>query len=171
MNHKEHTEPRIYELGYHLVPTVSEEQIPGISGAVRGMIEKNSIEVISEELPVFIDLAYQIIKTVDHRNKRFDEAYFGWIKFEGSPEGIAVIEEGLKNNENVLRYLVVKTLRESTYLSKKFPSTNAKNREENIALEEVVVIGETAPLSKIATAEAEVTTDEELDKVIEKLVS
>ncbi|MEK7460165.1 MAG: 30S ribosomal protein S6 [Patescibacteria group bacterium] len=171
MNHKEHTEPRVYELGYHLVPTVSEEQIPGISGAVRGMIEKNSKEVISEELPVFIDLAYQVIKTVEHKNKRFDEAYFGWIKFEGSPEGIAVIEEGLKNNENVLRYIIVKTLRESTYLSKKFPSSNAKNREENIAPEEVVVAGEIAPALKAASSEPEVTTDEELDKVIGKLVS
>lgn len=171
MNHKEHTEPRVYELGYHFVPTVSEEQIPGISGAVRGMIEKNSKEIISEELPVFIDLAYQVIKTVEHKNKRFDEAYFGWIKFEGSPEGIAVIEEGLKKDENILRYLIVKTLRESTYLSKKFPSSNAKNREENVASGEEVVLEESVPVLKAVTLETVATTDEELDKVIEKLVS
>src|SRR3989344_9079230 len=111
MDHQEHTEPRIYELGYHLVPTLAAEQIPEASGAVRGMIERISKDIIAEELPVFIDLAYQIVKTVDHKNKRFDEAYFGWIKFEASPAGIAELEEGLKKDENVLRYLIVKTIR------------------------------------------------------------
>lgn len=171
MNHKEHTEPRIYELGYHLVPTISEEQIPGVSGAVRGVIEKNSKEVISEELPVFIDLAYSVTKTINHRNKRFEEAYFGWIKFEGTPESIAIIEEFLKKDENILRYLVVKTIRENTYLSKKFPSSNAKNREEETPLEEGAPEGEEVVAVSGELAEESEVSGDELDKAIEKLVS
>jgi len=129
MNHQEHTEPRIYELGYHLIPTLAEEQIPKASGAVRGMIERISKDIIAEELPVFIDLAYQVIKTVEHKNKRFDEAYFGWIKFEAEPAGIAALEEELKKDGNVLRYLIVKTLREDTFIAKKFASTKIKEEE------------------------------------------
>ncbi len=155
MNHNEHTEPRIYELGYHLVPTLAEEQIAQASGAVRGMIERISKDVIAEELPVFIDLAYTIVKTVDHKNKRFDQAYFGWIKFEGAPAGIAEIEEALKKDPNVLRYLVVKTIRENTFIAKKF--TGAKVKE----LEEVVTAEESAPV---------VASDEALDKAIDELV-
>ncbi|MFZ2831546.1 MAG: 30S ribosomal protein S6 [Minisyncoccia bacterium] len=155
MNHNEHTEPRIYELGYHLVPTLAEEQIAQASGAVRGMIERISKDVIAEELPVFIDLAYTIVKTVDHKNKRFDQAYFGWIKFEGAPAGIAEIEEALKKDPNVLRYLVVKTIRENTFIAKKF--TGAKVKE----LEEVVIAEESAPV---------VASDEALDKAIDELV-
>lgn len=161
MSHSEHTELRVYELGYHLVPTIPEEKIPEASGAVRGMIEKISKEIIAEELPVFIDLAYQVVKTVDHKNKRFDDAYFGWVKFDAAPEGVAKLEEELKKDENVLRYLVVKTLRENTYLSKKFPSSNAKNREEEVVAEEV------AP----QTEEKEAPKEDELDKVINQLVS
>lgn len=158
MNHNEHTEPRIYELGYHLVPTLSAEQIPGASGAVRGMIERISKGIIAEELPVFIDLAYQIVKTIDHKNKRFDDAYFGWIKFEVSPAGIAELEEGLKKDENVLRYLIVKTIRENTFIAKKFASTKVKASEEEVvaAAEEVAVA---AP------------AEDALDKVIEELVA
>jgi len=158
MDHNEHTEPRIYELGYHLVPTLAEEQIPAASGAVRGMIERISKDIIAEELPVFIDLAYQIVKTIDHKNKRFNEAYFGWIKFEASPAGIATLEEELKKDENVLRYLIVKTIRENTFIAKKFASTKVKAVEEEaiVADEEIAVV---APV------------DVALDKAIEELVS
>lgn len=174
MNHNEHTEPRIYELGYHLVPTIAEEQIPHVSGAVRGMIESISDTIIAEETPVFIDLAYQIVKTVDHKNKRFDDAYFGFIKFEAGPEGIAKLEEALKKDINVLRYLIVKTLKENTFLSKKFPSSKAKEREEGEstspeAKEEVVLAAEVLPEAEPATPSA--PASDELDKAIDELVA
>ena len=173
MSHKEHTELRVYELGYHLVPTIPEEKIPEASGAVRGMIEKFSDggAIIAEELPVFIDLAYQVVKVIEHKNKRFDDAYFGWIKFESSPEGVLAFEEALKKDENVLRYLVVKTLKESTYLSKKFPSSTAKIREEEAAVvaEEASVVVEAPEEAQKPAPEA--ASGDELDKVINELVS
>lgn len=161
MNHSEHTEPRVYELGYHLVPTLPEEKIPEASGAVRGMIERISSNIIAEELPVFIDLAYTIVKTIEHKNKRFDDAYFGWIKFEAEPAGIAELEEALKKDDNVLRYLVVKTLRENTFISKKFPSSNAKQREEEVL----------ASAATPGASEASEVAPDELDKAIEELVA
>lgn len=160
MNHDEHTEPRVYELGYHLVPTLAEEQIPGASGAVRGMIERISKDIIAEDLPVFIDLAYTVVKTIEHKNKRFDEAYFGWIKFEASPAGIAELEEALKKDENVLRYLITKTVRESTFIAKKFVSTKVKALEEDIS-----------PATEEAVSATEAPVDEALDKAIEELVA
>ncbi len=179
MNHNEHTEPRIYELGYHLVPTLPAEKIPEASGAVRGMIERISKDIIAEELPVFIDLAYQVIKTINHKNKRFDDAYFGFIKFEASPEDIAKLEAELKKDENVLRYLVTKAFRENTFVSKKFPSSNPKNRDEVVLAEEVVATpviaapkpkdAKKVPEETAVTADS-VTSDEELDRAIEKLV-
>ena len=169
MDHNEHTEPRVYELGYHLVPTLAEEQIPAASGAVRGMIERISKDIIAEELPVFIDLAYQIVKTVEHKNKRFNDAYFGWIKFEATPSDIATLEEELKKDDNVLRYLVVKTTRENTFLSKKFPSSNAKSRDTEMPAD---VISEEAPVAAVEEAAiAPVAVEDELDKAIEELVA
>ncbi len=168
MDHNEHTEPRVYELGYHLVPTLAEEQIPAASGAVRGMIERISKDIIAEELPVFIDLAYQIVKTVEHKNKRFNDAYYGWIKFEASPEGIATLEEELKKDDNVLRYLVVKTLRENTFISKKFPSSNAKARDTEMPAD---VISEEATVAAVEEAPIAPVVEDELDKAIEELVA
>ncbi len=164
MNHNEHTEPRVYELGYHLVPTLSVEQIPAASGAVRGMIERISKDIIAEELPVFIDLAYQVVKTINHKNKRFEDAYFGFIKFDALPEGIAKLEVELKKDENVLRYLVTKTLRENTFISKRFPSSNAKDRGEKGDTTE-----EPEEIVKVVVEKTQ-TSDAELDKAIDKLV-
>jgi ribosomal protein S6 len=173
MDHNEHTEPRVYELGYHLVPTLAEEQIPAASGAVRGMIERISKEIIAEELPVFIDLAYQIVKTVEHKNKRFDDAYFGWIKFEGTPSGLATLEEELKKDDNVLRYLVVKTLRDNTFISKKFPSSNAKSREAEMPAEmPAEVAEEEVPAVAVEeVSEKPAVMEDELDKAIKELVA
>lgn len=158
MDHNEHTEPRVYELGYHLVPTLAVEQIAAASGAVRGMIEQISKDIIAEELPVFIDLAYTVVKTVDHKNKRFDNAYFGWIKFEATPESIATLEEALKKDDNVLRYMVVKTIKENTFIAKKF--TPAKMKEEEVAAVEEVAAEVTPEAEEVA-----------IDKAIEELVA
>ena len=158
MDHNEHTEPRVYELGYHLVPTLAVEQIAAASGAVRGMIEQISKDIIAEELPVFIDLAYTVVKTLDHKNKRFDNAYFGWVKFEATPESIATLEEALKKDDNVLRYMVVKTIKENTFIAKKF--TPAKMKEEEVAVAEEVAAEVTPEAGEVA-----------IDKAIEELVA
>lgn len=171
MNHREHTEPRVYELGYHLVPTIAEEQVPQASDAVRGMIEGISGSIIAEEKPVFIDLAYTIIKVVNHKNKRFDEAYFGFIKFESDPSEIATLEEALKKDENVLRYMVVTTLKENTFISKKFPSSKAKERADGIEEEVVVVPVPEMEAEPVPAVPIEKPASDELDKAIDKLVA
>lgn len=165
MDHNEHTEPRVYELGYHLVPTISEENIPKASKAVRGMVERISKGILSEENPVFIDLAYTIVKTVDHKNKRFDNAYFGWIKFEAEPAGIAELEEGLKKDDNVLRYLIAKTLREDTFIAKTFTAVKAKTREKEPGIMVKPVAAEEAAPEVVAPE------GDALDKAIEELVA
>lgn len=170
MDHNEHTEPRIYELGYHLVPSLSAEQIPATAGAVRNMIESISGKIIAEELPVFIDLAYQIVKTIDHKNKRFDNAYFGFIKFEGTPSEIAKLEAGLKANENILRYLLAKTLREDTFITKKISLSKTKDA---LTLSGGKIVKEQEP-ADIEGGEVKEGKGEresgDLDKVIENLV-
>lgn len=170
MDHNEHTELRYYELGYHLVPSLSAEQIGAAAGAVRAMIEQISGNIIAEELPVFINLAYQIIKTIDHKNKRFDDAYFGFIKFEGIPSEIAKLETGLKRDENILRYILVKTLREDTFIAKKISLSETK---EPLTFSE----GKSAQETEIVDVNKEEIKEKrkefkssDLDKVIEDLV-
>ena len=107
-------ESRIYEVGFLIISSIPEETLPGEVGDIKGAIEKAGALFISEDYPKLTNLAYEMSKTVDNRKTRFQSAYFGWVKFETSAESIAEIKEGLKKNPNILRFIMIKTVREST---------------------------------------------------------
>jgi ribosomal protein S6 len=105
---------KIYEVGYHLVPVLAEEQLPAEVGALKGAIEAKGGLFISEEFPKLKPLAYDIPKVVDGKKHNFAEAYFGWVKFEVSPSVVAEIQKSLDSNPHVLRSLLIETVRENT---------------------------------------------------------
>jgi ribosomal protein S6 len=111
---QEDVRTHVYEVGYHIVPTIAEDNLPQEIEAVKALISKNGGSIISEENPKRRALAYTIIKKIGAVNKRFNEAYFGWVKFEAPTNGAEAIKEGFDKNENVLRYLLIKTVRENT---------------------------------------------------------
>jgi hypothetical protein len=48
-----------------------------------------------------------------------EKGYFGWIKFQLSSENIDSVKKFLDNNVDVLRYLLIKTVKENTLLNGK----------------------------------------------------
>jgi hypothetical protein len=63
-------------------------------------------------------LAYEIPKTIKAQKKWYESAYFGWVKFELEASKLAVFEKFVKELEDTLRYLIVKTVRENTLVAK-----------------------------------------------------
>jgi ribosomal protein S6 len=92
------------------------------------------------ERPEFIDLAYQMIKVIDNKNVRFDQGYFGWIKFNLEPKELKTVTELLEKNVLIIRMLMVKTVSENTIISKKPLSKILKSnvRESIVEGEEVI---------------------------------
>ena len=120
---------KIYELSYLLVPSIAEElvgsQVESINTAVR---EKVAI-FISEEAPRLIDLAYPMVHTVGNKKLKFDSAYFGWVKFELEPGSVEELKHVFARDEQIVRTLLVKTVRENTYLAKRMTAKlDAKRR-------------------------------------------
>lgn len=105
---------QVYELGYHIVPSVQENDLPREVSVLKSLIEENKGIVISEEFPKMRGLAYTLFKVVGGIKQRCESAYFGWIKFEADSSLIKVVEEAVKKNPNVLRYLLIKTVKENT---------------------------------------------------------
>lgn len=105
---------RIYELGFHFVPTISEDDAAVQFSHLKSIVEKKAGTFISEEAPRLINLAYELTKTTKAVKQHYTSAYFGWVKFEIDPEAIADIEKEIKLFEPVLRYLLISTVREST---------------------------------------------------------
>lgn len=105
---------KVYELGFHFVPTLSEDDVTVKFSELKSFVEKLGGEFISEDAPKPINLAYDVSKTVKAVKKWYKNAYFGWIKFTLVPEDIEALEKQVKEFEPVLRYLLISTVREST---------------------------------------------------------
>lgn len=136
---------KVYELGIHLLPTLSEDDVQIEFSKIKSQIEKANGEFISESAPRMFNLAYEIPKTVKAQKKWYETAYFGWVKFELEAKELAGVEKFVKGLDNTLRYLIVKTVREDTLVSKDLLANDNNVLEEVVkeiaktpALEEVV---------------------------------
>ncbi len=142
-------EPRVYEIGYHILSTVDEGDVEKEREALVALITQLQGTVISEEMPALINLAYEMDKIINNKRSRYNQAYFGWIKFELSPEAIATLEKEVETMDSILRFLIVKTLRENTIVSEtpyKLARSHKKNEEEVIEEDDVErPVAETSP--------------------------
>lgn len=105
--------PSVYEVGYHLLKTIPEDALEAEVNKITDVLKKLKANFIGERFPAHVTLAYAIEKSVDGVRRSFDSAYFGWVAFEAAPSVLPALEEVLKTHENILRYLVVKTTRDS----------------------------------------------------------
>lgn len=108
------SENRIYEIGFHILPTVTEDKVSIETDTLKALVTKHGGEVISEGAPALVDLAYTIKKRIEGGYERYDRAYFGWIKFEMGAENAIAFKADIEELETVLRYLIIKTVRENT---------------------------------------------------------
>jgi ribosomal protein S6 len=149
---------QVYELGYHIVSTVAEENLPKEVETLKAIVLQDGGSLVSEGEPKLINLAYSMTKSVADIKKKFNTAYFGWIKFETKSELMPSIKKAVDANPNVLRYLLIKTVRENTMYTPKLNSVKVEGKE--------------APKAKksIKTDEKKASSVEDLDKTIDELI-
>lgn len=116
-------ENRIYEIGYLIVPTASEEQVPKLVEKIHKIVEGASGKVISKGSPKLVDLAYPMSAVVSNKKHTYEQGYFGWVKFDADPALTIKLKDSLDKNYDVLRYIVIKTVAEDTMAVRK-PSNN-----------------------------------------------
>lgn len=147
----------IYEVGFLLISTIPEENVPAEVTAIKDSLEKLRAQILSEETPKIRQLAYKMKKKIGTVNQIFDMAYFGWIKFEAKPETAIEIKKSFNSNQSVLRFLLITTVRENTLANAKVLKDSSRAAKIG---EEVQVVEKTKP--KMSEAE--------IDKTIEELV-
>ena len=152
-------EGQVYEIGFHILPTVPEENIQGIVSKLKDFITKNGGEVLAEDYPKMRVLAYEIRKRIETKYLNFNKAHFGWVKFEMLPTSIVQIKEEAKNNPDILRFIIVKTVKENTLHTPKPPMMKTNAPDETRVAKEAV------PAEKIEVSE------EEIDKSIDELLA
>lgn len=155
-------ETRVYEIGYHILPSVPEENLDDVVAVIRNTIEKAGGSFIAEGAPQSVKLAYTMYVNRGGTHDAYDRAYFGWIKFEAEGDAPIALNEFLKTNEQVLRYILFKTVREETRASVKAPKLREVKRTDTI---------ESTPKKGATVDEGKGEVSEEaIDKSIEELV-
>ncbi len=158
-NSPKETRP-IYEVGFQVVPTVEESAVPAVVDAIRAELGKGDAELISEQAPAKMHLAYTIERKATGRNERYDEAYFGFIKFATERENIQALEAFLRSNRSILRYLLIETVRED------ISSAPRRATFTSDRLEGEVIKKPTAEPEKVGEV-----SEADLDKSIDALVA
>ena len=97
-----------YELAFHVLPTVAEGEVADVFASLKSVIEKAGGTVTTEEAPKRFDLAYEIIKYLEGRNRKFTSAYFGWIRFTLEPTQLEEIMEAVEGTNQLLRHLLIR---------------------------------------------------------------
>lgn len=126
------TDTTVYEIGFNLIPTLAAENVAQFVGDLKDKISSFEGEIIADEYPALIKLAYEMTKEIDNKNVRFTSAYFGWVKFAVSPEHTAELQKFVEGFLGTLRFILIKTVRENTLYSQKFakPSKHTEGIEE-----------------------------------------
>lgn len=150
---------RIYEVGYLLLPTIPEENVAITYGNLKELVNSLGGEIISDDMPKLRELAYSMEKVISNVRNKFNTAYFGWVKFYLDPEKLAELKKKLDLTPEVLRFLIIKTVKENTIASRRFVSREGGVRRRTYTKP---ALGEepAAPINK-----------EELDKEIEAMVA
>ncbi len=121
---------KVYELGSHIISSIPEEEVGKVYESLKGLITKAGGTIVAEEAPKLMDLAYVMIKHVHGKNVRHATANFSWIKFEIDPAQIPEIHDAVAKNDNILRFIIVKTVKESTLYGHKFAEVAKEGRRE-----------------------------------------
>ncbi len=176
MNDNNKDREAIYEIGYLIVSSIAEENVSLETDKIKKVIVDAGANIISEEFPNHQQLAYTIRrKTVAGSYDKYDEAYFGWIKFEIGTDKIEAIKKTIEIIPSVLRMLLITTVRENTYLDKRAPTAAAvslptldeKNTSRGLRKTSAEAIESTGA---IESTEASSATVEEMDKSIDDMV-
>lgn len=147
----------IYEVGFHIAPTVTEDGVPAVVDKIRAAIG-DSAEFISESFPQKMALAYTIERSFAGKREKSSEAYFGWIKFALEREAVQELQEKLRSIRDILRFILVETVREDVSQQPR-RATFASDRLE----------GETLKKPANAPEKTVAVSDEEINKSLESL--
>lgn len=147
-------DPNVYELGYLLVPTIAEAEVSDEVNAIKNEVESlQGLPIADGGTPELITLAYPMDHVIANKHTLYESAYFGWMKFHARPDAIAKLEQALKGNKHLVRFMIIRTIKENTLLPKKFGMTPRKREDAQ------------------TPAIAPVLTEAEIDKTVDELIS
>ena len=133
----------VYEVGYLMIPSIAEENLGEEVTIFKDSLLEKGVVFISDEYPKMLELAYEMSRSIANKNQKFLYGYFGWVKFECPTSQALVIKEMLDKNEKIIRFLLIKTVRESTMSTKRaYGKQDGSKRRSTPKTEEALPLNE-----------------------------
>lgn len=152
----------VYEIGYHVLPIVAESDVESVIDRLRKMIEKAGGSFVAEGAPQKMALAFPMAVWNNGTWTKYNDSYFGWLKFEVSSDNIGDIDRACKADKDILRYLILTTVREDTRASVRQFVLKEVKRTDTI---------KSSVRPKPTPEIKEEVSDEKLDEAIEEMVA
>ena len=169
-NHDE--DIKLYELGFNLVSSIAEGELDKEFINLKSIITKHNGAIVSESNPALIDLAYTMIKNIDSKRIRYNQAYFGWVKFNAFPDVIEELKNELEFMPSMLRFMIINATEEgnipASSIAKEISGEKTEESEDSVDKKE-----EKEDSSKTEDEAVEDDSEEnteEIDEAIDTLV-
>ena len=153
-------EARLYELGYHIVPTVAEEAIGEEVSKIKDVVEGGGGVITSDEMPRQVSLAYRMPKVIKNKRTFYSSAYFGWIRFQAPAQEISELSKKLEENPVILRFILFKT-----------KETKAMRPPRSMRFFKTAKFPQTQKTEEKPGKEASSLSEAELEKTVEELIA
>lgn len=132
------SDPRVYELGFHLDPELPVEEVKKAYQTVRELIESKGA-LVAEGDPHKVQLAYTISRQETSGRRDFDSAYFAWVVYETTAESHAEIISAVGADKRIVRFIDLLTTKDAARHSAEMREIFLKTTERVENPEEVAV--------------------------------
>ena len=133
----DHAEMRVYELGFHIDPELSQEEVKKVYQGIKDVIEAGG-EVVAEGAPEKIQLAYTISRMEHAGRHDFDQSQFAWIAYETDGEGHEKVAAAARAETRIFRFLDIRTTKEEAKHSAEVAEMMRQAATEQETVEEEV---------------------------------
>ena len=137
-------EPRVYELGFHLDPELSAEEVKKACQSIRDAILEKGGSIVAEGEPFMVQLAYTVSRQETTGRHDFSAAYFTWIAYELSARDHDEILSAANADKRIFRFIDVLTTKDAARhaaemreIALKATTGSPAEEEEEVALETV----------------------------------
>lgn len=131
------SEPRVYELGFHLDPELPTEEVKKAYHAIRELIAAAGT-IVAEVEPEKIQLAYTISRQEVAGRRDFNSAYFAWIVYEMDAIKHAEIIAAANANKSLVRFIDLITTKDVARHALEVHELMAKVPEQEASADEVL---------------------------------
>ncbi|MFA5987876.1 MAG: 30S ribosomal protein S6 [Candidatus Paceibacterota bacterium] len=155
---------KLYEVGYLLNPLIAESSLGEEVAKIKAVAEGLGGVMVSGDDPKSIALSYPVCKVVSSKNNYYSNAWFGFFKFKMDPAKTSDLKTGLDKNDNILRYLLIKTTPDTVRLILPTAADATGETVPEVAKDAAAPASEETPAAPVAMNE------QEIDKEIEGLL-